>query len=93
LTPGFRSNRGYGWRASDALDHLPALGLRLRRAFLDADGIADLEFVVLVVRAVLLGLPDRLLENRVLEAALDRDGDGLRVRVEVTVPCRIRLGI
>src|SRR6056297_4257782 len=63
------------------LQHLPAFRFRLRRAFDDPNGIANLVGVVLVVSPVLLGLTDGLLHHRMLEAAFDRHGDGLGVGV------------
>src|SRR5580658_4582529 len=54
-----------------AAHHRPALELGDRPVLLDPDGVADLEFVVLVMRVILLGAPDDLAEDRVGEAALD----------------------
>src|SRR5947199_1600576 len=54
-----------------APDHGPALQLRNRLAFLDPHGVARLELVVLVVRVVVLGAADRLLVDRMGEAAID----------------------
>src|ERR671935_3158497 len=54
-----------------APDHGPALQLRDRLAFLDPDHVARLELVVLVVRVVVLGAADRLLVDRMGEAAID----------------------
>src|SRR6056297_2397848 len=60
-------------------DDLPAFGLRLGGAFLNADSVPDCECLGLIMGAIFLGLPDRLLKNRVLEAALYRDSHGLGV--------------
>src|SRR6056297_647033 len=70
-----------GWWRRSGLQHLPAFGFRPGRAFDDADRVALLAGVGLVMRAVFLGLAHGLLHDRVLEAALDRHGDGLGVGV------------
>src|SRR5882757_4647378 len=54
-----------------APDHGPALQLGDRLALLDPHHVARLEFVVLVVRVVVLRLADRLLVDRMGEAAID----------------------
>src|ERR1700704_4858245 len=54
-----------------APDHGPALQLRDRLAFLDPHHVARLELVVLVVRVIVFRAPDRLLVDRVGEAAID----------------------
>src|SRR3954447_16595420 len=54
-----------------APDNRPALQLRDRLALLDPHHVARLELVVLVVRVVVLGAADRLLVDRVGEAAID----------------------
>src|ERR1700691_2839495 len=51
-------------------DHGPALQLRDRLAFLDPHGVARLELVVLVVRVIVLRTADRLLVDRMSEAAI-----------------------
>src|SRR5689334_14490928 len=54
-----------------APDHGPALQLRDRLALFNPDHVARLELVVLVVGVVVLGAADRLLVDRVGEAAID----------------------
>src|SRR4051812_5541461 len=54
-----------------APDHRPALQLRDRLALLDPDHVARLELVVLVVRVVVLRAANRLLVDRMGEAAID----------------------
>src|SRR5689334_5600814 len=54
-----------------APDHGPALQLRDWLALLDPHHVARLEFVLLVVRVVVLGAADRLLVDRMGEAAID----------------------
>src|SRR5882762_9212569 len=54
-----------------APDHGPALQLRDRLAFLDPHLVARLELVVLVVRMVVFRTADRLLVDRMGEAAVD----------------------
>src|ERR671935_1041520 len=54
-----------------APDHGPALQLRDRLALLDPHHVARLELVVLVVRVVVLRAADRLLVDRMGEAAID----------------------
>src|ERR1700692_3260813 len=54
-----------------ALDDCPALQLRERLAFLDPHLVARRELVLLVVRVVVLGATDRLLVERMGEAAVD----------------------
>src|SRR5687767_9559748 len=61
----------------DDFDHAPPLVLRQRPGLHDADGIARLGFVLLVVRFELLGAPHHLPVNGVLHPALDRHDDGL----------------
>src|SRR4051812_8708301 len=57
--------------------NFPALGLGQRARLLDAHAVADLAAVGLVVRRVLLRARDELLVDRVHDAALDLDRDGL----------------
>src|SRR3981189_2197712 len=54
-----------------ARDQIAALQLRDRLAFLDPHHVARLELVVLVVRVIVLGTADRLLVDRMGEAAID----------------------
>src|SRR5689334_9634454 len=54
-----------------APDDGPALELGDRLAFLNPHGVARLELVVLVVRVVVLRTADRLLVDRMGEAAID----------------------
>src|SRR5271170_8083263 len=54
-----------------APDHGPALQLRDRLAFLDPHHVARLELVVLVVRVIVLRAANRLLVDRMGEAAID----------------------
>src|ERR1700730_9764500 len=54
-----------------APDHGPALQLRDRLAFLDPHLVARLELVVLVVRVIVFRAADRLLVDRMGEAAID----------------------
>src|ERR1700742_4144764 len=54
-----------------APDHGPALQLRDRLAFLDPNHVARLELVVLVVRVIVFRTADRLLVDRMGEAAID----------------------
>src|ERR1700744_5992161 len=54
-----------------APDHGPALQLRDRLGFLDPHRVARLELVVLVVRVIVLRAADRLLVDRMGEAAID----------------------
>src|SRR4030095_8797354 len=56
---------------------LPVLALGERPAFADADGLPGLDLVRFVVRQVTLRAHDELLVERVHEAALDEDRDGL----------------
>src|SRR5260370_33385771 len=67
-----------------APDHGPALHLRDRLAFLDPHLVARLELVVLVVRMVVFRAADRLLVDRMGEAAggaaPNRFGFALRAR-------------
>src|ERR1700722_18667899 len=58
-------------------DHFPTFQLGDRPAFLNADGIADLVAVLLVVRVILLRLADELLVDRMHHAPLHRDDDRL----------------
>src|SRR5690349_22224219 len=60
-----------------ALDHDPALQLRNRLAFLDPHHIARRVLIALVVRVVVLRTADRLLVDRVREAAIDAHDHGL----------------
>src|SRR5256885_8097898 len=69
--PVRRSRTGSGGFLLFAPDHGPALQLRDRLALLDPHGVARLELVVLVVRVVVLGAADRLLVDRMGEAAID----------------------
>src|SRR3954447_3221054 len=64
-----------------APDHCPALELGDRLAFLDPHGVARLELVVLVVRVVVLRPADRLLVDRMGEAAIDAHHNRLRLLV------------
>ena len=59
----------------------PGLVLGDRCAFLDGNDVTYLVLVVLVMRLVLLGTADRLLKQRMREAALDPDNNGLLVLV------------
>src|SRR5580765_6218896 len=68
-------------RLLDQTRHGPSLGLRDRTRFRDLDDVAQLVFVVLVVRVVLARLRDDLAVQLVLGAALDQHGDGLRALV------------
>src|SRR5947199_9902135 len=54
-----------------APDHGPALQLRDRLALLDPHHVARLELVVLIVRVIVLRAADRLLVDRMGEAAID----------------------
>src|SRR5215475_13395658 len=54
-----------------APDHGPALQLRDRLGLFDPDHVARLELVVLVMGVVVLRAADRLLVDRVGEAAID----------------------
>src|SRR6266567_934828 len=54
-----------------APDHDPALQFRNRLALLDPHHVARLELAVLVVRVVVLRAADRLLVDRMGEAAID----------------------
>src|SRR5215475_9705955 len=54
-----------------APDHGPALQFRDRLALLDPHRVARLELVVLVVRVIVLRAADRLLVDRMGEAAID----------------------
>src|SRR4051812_21098769 len=67
LAPGAMSGRFPVF----APDHGPALELRDRLALLDPHHVARLELVLLVVGVVVLGAADRLLVDRVCEAAID----------------------
>src|SRR5882757_7792264 len=67
LAPGLTSGRFLLF----APDHGPALQLGDRLALLDPHHVARLEFVVLVMRVVVLRLADRLLVDRMGEAAID----------------------
>src|SRR5215510_14815105 len=64
-----------------APDHGPALQLRDRLRFLDPHHVARLELVALVVRVVILRTADRLLVDRMREAAIDAHHDGLGLLV------------
>jgi hypothetical protein len=75
---GLAENPG---RSSLGSDNCPGLILRDRCAFLDGNDVTYLVLVVFVVRLVLLGTADRLLKQRVREAALDADNNGLLVLV------------
>src|SRR5215471_3162355 len=54
-----------------AANYFPALELGKRTAFLDPDDVVNVIFVGLIVGVVFLGAPDRLLHDRMGEAALD----------------------
>src|SRR5437763_10462617 len=75
-----------------APDHGPALQLRDRLALLDPHLVARLELVVLVMRMVVLGAADRLLVDRVGEAAIDADHNrlGLLVADDHALKCTFR---
>src|SRR4051794_34393480 len=60
-----------------APDHGPALEPRNRPVFFQPHDVADRELILLVVRVILLRAPHGLLQDRVGEAALDADNDGL----------------
>src|SRR5665213_4421378 len=62
-------------------DHGPALQLRDRLAFLDPHLVARLELVVLVVRVVIFRAANRLLVDRMGEAAIDPHHHGLGLLV------------
>jgi hypothetical protein len=51
--------------------YFPTFGFRLRRAFLDTNAITDSELFGLIMGPIAFGLSDRLLQNRMLKAALD----------------------
>src|SRR5881394_2615962 len=68
--PVRRSRTGSGGFLLLAPDHGPALQLRDRLALLDPHHVARLELVVLVVRVVVLRAADRLLVDRMGEAAI-----------------------
>src|SRR5271168_3993000 len=55
----------------------PTLALRDRAAFADPHLVADLEAVGLVMRRIFLRARDELLVDRVHDAPLDQDRDGL----------------
>jgi len=57
------------------IDDDPGLALGDRRAFLDADDVAFLAQVGLVMRGVLLRTPDELLIERMHHATFDKDGN------------------
>src|ERR1700737_3175570 len=65
--------RGASFRPFLAPGHRPALEPRYRPVLLDPYRVAGREFVLLVVRVIVLGAPYRLLEERMGEAALDAD--------------------
>src|SRR6476661_1499986 len=75
-----------------APDHGPALELGDRLAFLDPHGVARLELVVLVVRMVVLRPADRLLVDRMGEAAIDAHHHrlGLLVADDHALKCTFR---
>src|SRR3954467_593826 len=64
-----------GWRLRGFLlfapDHGPALQFRERPALLDPHHVARLELVVLVVRVIVFRAANRLLVDRMGEAAVD----------------------
>src|SRR5580700_10120900 len=64
-----------------APDHGPALQLRDRLAFLDPHHVARLELVVLVVRVIVFRAANRLLVDRMGEAAIDSHHDRLGLLV------------
>jgi hypothetical protein len=59
------------------LDDAPALGRRQRAGLREEDPVADAGSVLLVVRLELVGTADDLAVQRVLDAVLDSDDDGL----------------
>src|SRR5436309_266269 len=59
------------------LDDAPALGGRERTGLHDLDPVAHAALVLLVVRLELAGAPHDLAVERVLDAVLDQDDDGL----------------
>src|SRR5262249_27000582 len=69
--------RGASCRPFLAPGHRPALEPRDRPMLLDPHDVADRELVLLVMRMVFLGPPDRLLEERMGEAAFDPDNHRL----------------
>src|SRR6476469_5638876 len=62
-------------------DHGPTLQLRDRLALLDPHHVARLELVVLVVRVIVLRSANRLLVDRMGEAAIDAHHDRLGLLV------------
>src|SRR5690606_19543696 len=64
-------------RARDDFDHAPVLGLRNRGHFHQADDVAFLRGVLGVVGVQLGRTADVLAVQRVLDVALDQDGDRL----------------
>src|SRR4030088_3528188 len=64
-----------------APDHRPALELRDRLALLDPHHVARLELVVLVVRVIVFRAADRLLVDRMGEAAIDAHDNRLGLLV------------
>src|SRR3954452_7556879 len=75
-----------------APDHGPSLQLRDRLALLDPHHVARLELVALVVGMVVLRAADRLLVDRVGEAAIDPHHDrlGLLVADDHALKCTFR---
>src|ERR1700687_321072 len=69
-----------------APDHGPALQLRDRLALLDPHHVARLELVVLVVRVVVFRAADRLLVDRMGEAAIDPQQDRIGLLVAGAPP-------
>src|SRR5262249_23052437 len=69
--------RGASFRPFLAPGHCPALEPRDRPVLLDPHDVAHRKLVLLVVCVVFLGPPDRLLEERMGEAALDADNHSL----------------
>src|SRR3954467_4617152 len=61
----------------DDFDHAPPLVLRQGPGLHDADGVARLGLVLLVVRFELLGAADHLAVHRMLDSAFDGDNDRL----------------
>src|ERR1700745_1756219 len=68
-----RSRMASGGFLVFAPDHGPALQFRDRLRFLDPHDIARLELIVLVMGVVVLRTADRLLVDRMGEAAIDAD--------------------
>src|SRR5262249_48326575 len=69
--------RGASLRLLLAPHHPPALELGDRPMLLDPHDVAHREFVLLVMGVIVLGTPDRLLQQRVGEATFDAHHHGL----------------